>query len=147
MLDTPLTRKDLDVFFDVTDRGLGRVLRALDIRLVGGTTRWPVILRALGLDGKQDPAHWAELTAPLLTAKKVAELIGVADPSIVYRWEKGKLPAGMPPFPAVIDLSNGRENARMKRWRRAEVLAWHERRALPIYARVAPPFGALTPPT
>jgi predicted DNA-binding transcriptional regulator AlpA len=147
MNDELLTRPDLGRFFTVKERGLGRVLRALDIRLLGATTRWSVVWRALGLADIQDPAHWADLTAPLLTAKGVAERIGVADPSIVYRWEKGQLPAGALPFPKAIDLSNGHENARAKRWRRADVLAWHAQRPCTRYAKPAPVFGALAPKT
>ena len=158
MLEKPLTRDDLEAYFSIEkrvqhhDRGrprdyrpLNRVLRDLDIRLLGGTTRWPVVWRALGLAEVQDPGHHADLTAPLLDAKAVADLVGVADPSILYRWEKGKLPVGAAPFPASIDLSNGREKARAKRWRRAEVLAWHSRQPPPRYAKPAPVFGALTP--
>ena len=145
MLDKPLTRDDLCEFFSVKERGLGRVLRDLGIKLRGGTTRWSVVWRALGLAAEQDPAHHADLTETLLTARAVAELVGVADPSIIYRWEKGAVPADTVPFPASIDISNGRKGARPKRWRRAEVLAWHTGRELPRYARAAPVFGALTP--
>ena len=80
-----------------------------------------------------------------LTAQAVGALLGVST-SVIYRWEKGRLPAGAPPFPPCIDLSNGRAGARMKRWRKADVLAWHEDRPLPRYARPAPRFGALAPP-
>jgi predicted DNA-binding transcriptional regulator AlpA len=152
MLDQALTRDDLEIFFPIRKktesqdrRPLNKVLNELGIRLRGGTTRWQIVLPALGLSATQDPAHWNDLTMPLLTANDVAELIGVADPSIIYRWEKGKLPAGAPPFPDTIDLSNGRKKARAKRWRRAEVVAWHEGRPLPQYAKAAPTFGALTP--
>lgn len=153
MLNQPLTRDELEAFFRIrkkedtsTDRrALAKVLCALGIRLRGGTTRWPIVWRALGLSETQDPGHCADLTAPLLTANDVAALIGVADASIIYRWSKGKLPSDTPPFPAAIDLSHGRKDARAKRWRRAEVLAWHERRPLPRYAKAAPTFGALTP--
>lgn len=149
MLNTPLSRSDLAIFFALASgkpgdrRPLARVLRDLGLTLRGGTTRWPVVWRALGLAEDQDPAHFAELTAPLLTARGVAELLGVADPSIIYRWEKGKLPTGSGPFPPVIDLSNGRKGARAKRWRRAEVLAWHAGAPLPRYATPVPAFGAL----
>lgn len=150
MLDTPLSRSDLTTFFALapgkpTDtRPLARVLRDLGIRLLGGTTRWPVVFRALGLAEVQDPAHHDQLIQPLLTAEAVGALLGVSA-SIVYRWEKGRLPAGAQPFPPCIDLSNGCKGARAKRWRKAEVLAWHERRTLPQYAKAAPAFGALTP--
>jgi predicted DNA-binding transcriptional regulator AlpA len=144
-VNTPLTRKDLRIFLSVEERGLGRALRDLGIPLRGGTTRWPVVWRALGLAAEQDPSLHDDLTAKLLTARAVADLVGVTDPSIVYRWEKGKVPANTPPFPASIDLSNGRKDARAKRWRRAEVLAWHTDKPLPRYARPAPAFGALTP--
>ena len=152
MLNQHLTRDDLEIFFhirkkteSVDRRPLAKVLRALGIRLRGGTTRWPIVLRAIGLSETQDPRHWADLMAPLLTANGVAKLLGLADPSIIYRWEKGKLPTGAPPFPAAIDLSNGRKAARAKRWRRAEVLAWHARQPLPQYPKAAPAFGAITP--
>lgn len=152
MLDQALTRDDLEAFFRIrkkpgsTDRrALAKILRALGIRLRGGTTRWSVVMQALGLSETQDPAQWAELTTPLLTANDAATLLGKADASIIYRWEKGELPADTPPFPATIDLSNGRQDARAKRWRRAEVLAWHKRRTLPRYAKAAPAFGALIP--
>jgi predicted DNA-binding transcriptional regulator AlpA len=152
MLNKPLTRDDLETFFLIRKkkgssdrRALNKVLRALGIRLRGGPTRWSVVLRALGLAETQDPSQWVELTAPLLTANDVAVLLGMADASIIYRWEKGALPANTPPFPATIDLSNGREDARAKRWRRAEVLAWHERRTPPKYVKVAPLFGTLIP--
>lgn len=153
MQDQPLTRDKLEGFFRIRKkpgsrdrRALAKVLHALGIRLRGGTTRWSVVLRALGFSETQDPVHWADLTAPLLTANDVAVLLGVSDASIIYRWEKGRLAADVPPFPAAIDLSNGRKSARAKRWRRAEVLAWHEGRPLPQYAKSAPAFGALTPP-
>jgi predicted DNA-binding transcriptional regulator AlpA len=150
MLDTPLTRSDLVTFFALPKkrpddtRPLCRVLRDLGIRLRGGTTRWPIVWRALGLAEDQDPAHHGELTATLLTAQAVADLLGVS-PSIVYRWEKGRLPEGAAPFPAAIDLSNGREAARARRWRKSEVLAWHMGRPLPCYAKPAPVFGAIAP--
>ncbi len=147
MLDEPLTRDDLEVFFrirkkpEITDRrALAKVLRALGIRLRGGTTRWSVVLPAVGLSEKQDSAHWTDLTAPLLTARDVAALLGHEDPSIIYRWEKGKLPAKAPPFPAAIDLSNGRRDARAKRWRQAEVLAWQKGEPVPEYAKATPAF-------
>lgn len=151
MLDKPLTRDDLESFFNLRKRGgtdrraLNKVLRALGLRLRGGTTRWAVVLEALGLAAAQDADRWAELTAPLLTANEVAELLGLADSSIIYRWTKGSVPPGTPPFPAVIDLANGQQDARAKRWRRAEVLAWHEGRTPPRYAKAAPAFGALVP--
>lgn len=152
MHDKPLTRDDLESFFNLrkkrggTDRrALNKVLRALGIRLRGGTTRWTVVMEALGLAAVQDAERWAELTAPLLTAADVARLLGLADPSIIYRWAKGGVPPGTPPFPAVIDLSKGQQDARAKRWRRAEVLAWHEHRTPPRYAKAAPAFGSLIP--
>jgi len=149
MLDTPLSRSDLVTFFALPKTGdtrpLARVLRELGISLRGGTTRWPVVWRAIGLAEEQDPAHLAQLTAPLLTARAAAELLGLADPSILYRWAKGHVPKGADPFPPVIDLSNGRKDARARRWRRAEVLAWHMGKPLPIYAKPAPVFGAIRP--
>lgn len=151
MIEQPLTRRDLRKFFDVQsatpgdDRPLNNVLRALDIRLRGGTTRWPVIWAALGLSAQQDPQHFTALTAPLLTAQAVADLIGVQDPSIIYRWSKGQLPQGAALFPEKIDLSNGRKNARARRWRQAEVLAWHCGDPHPQYVKPAPVIGALTP--
>jgi predicted DNA-binding transcriptional regulator AlpA len=152
MLDKPLTRDDLESFFNLRKRGgtdrraLNKVLRALGIRLRGGTTRWSVVMEALGLAAAQDADRWAELTAPLLTASEIAQLLGLADSSIIYRWTKGAVPPGTPPFPAVIDLANGQQDARAKRWRRAEVLAWHEGRTPPRYAKAAPAFGALVSP-
>lgn len=149
MLDTPLSRADLTTFFALPRTGdprpLARVLRELGITLRGGTTRWPVVWEALGLSGDQEPQHLAELTAPLLTARATADLMGLADPSILYRWQKGQLPKGTAPFPSVIDLSNGRKAARARRWRKAEVLAWHMGRPLPRYATPAPVFGAIRP--
>lgn len=155
MLNRPLTRADLITFFALESkrssgqspdpRRLARVLKALRISLRGGTTRWPVVWRALGLAEEQDLAHHAALTEPLLTARMVAELVGVADPSIIYRWEKGQLPRGAKPFPRPIDLSGGRKSARAKRWRRAEVLAWHMDQPQPRYAKPAPVFGAIRP--
>lgn len=158
MLDTPLIRADLITFFALEPRRssvepgalpdprpLARVLKALGIPLRGGTTRWPVVWRALGLAEDQDPAHHAALTAPLLTARAVADLVGTADPSIVYRWSKGHLPSGAKPFPSPIDLSGGRKARGAKRWRRAEVLAWHMDKSQPRYVRPAPAFGAIRP--
>lgn len=150
--DTPLSKDDLVTFFCLKPvnkgdyRALSRVLRALGIRLVGGTTRWPVVWSAFGLAPEQDLQRAAELREPLLDAKAAAALIGVT-PSIIYRWSKGNVPARMPVFPKAIDLSNGRENARGLRWHRAEVLAWHGRQTLPAYARTAPGFGSLIPRT
>ena len=150
--DTPLSKDDLVTFFRLKPvnngdyRALSRVLRALGIRLVGGTTRWPVVWSAFGLATEQDLQRAAELREPLLDAKAAAALIGVT-PSIIYRWSKGNVPARMPVFPKAIDLSNGRENARGLRWRRAEVLAWHSHETLPAYARTAPGFGSLIPRT
>lgn len=157
MLDKPVTRADLVRFFALDagapscadrlpdPRPLARVLKALDISLRGGTTRWPVVWRALGLAEEQDPLNHAALTEPLLKARAVADLVGVADPSIIYRWEKGQVPAGAGPFPRAIDLSGGRKARGARRWRRAEVLAWHMSQAQPRYARPAPVFGAIRP--
>ena len=150
MLDKPLHRDDLVTFFRLKPvrtgdyRALSRILSALDVRLVGGTTRWSVVWRALGLSSDQRPCHLIELSEPLLTAKATAALVGV-DPSIVYRWSKGAVPTGMSPFPKPIDLMGGREGARGMRWWRAEVLAWHSRQPLPEYIPEAPAFGSLTP--
>ncbi|GHF72073.1 helix-turn-helix transcriptional regulator [Seohaeicola zhoushanensis] len=150
MIEKPLTRDDLVRFFGLKPvrtgdyRPLSRVLSALGIRLVGGTTRWVVVWSALGLSADQKPCHLKHLTEPLITAKSAAAALGV-DPSIVYRWSKGLVPNGMPSFPDAIDLSNGRTDARALRWRRAEIVAWHSREPLPGYARTAPPFGSLTP--
>ena len=144
MQDNPLYRSDLITFFNTTERGLPRILRDLNLRLVGGTTRWSVVWRTLGLDENQDPSHCDALKERLLTAQDVGGLCGVST-SIIYRWEKGKLPTGQRSFPGSIDLSNGRKNARAKRWRKAEVLAWHTGKPIPRYAQAAPAFGALTP--
>jgi predicted DNA-binding transcriptional regulator AlpA len=151
MYEQPLTRPELCSFFAIRfaksgdHRGLHNILRDLDIRLRGGTTRWPVVWTALGLSAQQDQRNHADLIAPLLTAQAVADLLGLVDPSIIYRWSKGQLPHGTPSFPNSIDLSNGRKSARANRWRRAEVLAWHCCQPLPQYAKSAPVFGALTP--
>lgn len=144
MQDKPLHRCDLIRFFNTTERGLPRILRELDLRLVGGTTRWSVVWRTLGLKEGQDPVEVDDLREPLLRAADVASLLGVST-SIIYRWEKGKLPKGQKPFPNSIDLSNGRRNSRAKRWRKAEVLAWHTGKPIPRYAKAAPAFGALIP--
>lgn len=150
--DPLLDRTALAKFFSVQSRSglepfrpLRSVLKALGIRLVGGTTRRSVLWRALGLAAIQDPAHHDDLSRPLLKAVEVGDLVGVADPSIVYRWHKGRLPKGVPPFPSAIDLSGGRENARALRWRRAEVLAWHTGSPAPDYAPLPPTFGSLAP--
>lgn len=150
--DTPLSKDDLVTFFCLKPvingdyRALSRVLRALGIRLVGGTTRWPVVWSAFGLASEQNLQRAGELKVPLVDAKAAAALIGVT-PSIIYRWSKGNVPARMPVFPKAIDLSKGRKNARGLRWRRAEVLAWHSHETLPVYARTAPGFGSLIPRT
>ena len=150
MLDKPLSKDDLVAHFRLKPvktrdyRALHRVLKTLGIRLVGGTTRWPVVWSALGLAPQQDARLAADLMEPLLTAKAAAALLGVS-PSIIYRWSKGHVPTDMPPFPTAIDLSGGRRDARGLRWRRAEVLAWHSRTPLPVYARKAPVYGSLTP--
>lgn len=158
MIDKALSRTDLNRFFALEarclpvtadtppdPRPLARVLRDLGITLRGGTTRWPVVWRGLGLAEEQDTAHHTALMAPLLTASAVADLVGVADPSIIYRWAKGKVPQGAGPFPCAIDLSGGRKDARAKRWRRAEVLAWHMGQPQPLYAKPAPVFGVIRP--
>jgi len=150
MLDKPLSKDDLVAHFCLKPvktgdyRALHRVLKRLGIRLVGGTTRWPVVWSALGLAPQQDARLVADLMQPLLTAKAAAALIGVS-PSIIYRWSMGAVPAGMPPFPRPIDLTGGREGARGLRWRRTEVDAWHSHEPLPNYARKAPVYGSLTP--
>ncbi|WPZ31724.1 hypothetical protein T8A63_20585 (plasmid) [Sulfitobacter sp. OXR-159] len=148
--DKPLSKDDLVKFFGLKPvengdyRALSRVLKALGIRLVGGTTRWSVVWKAFGFAEVQTPERAAELRKALLDARATAELLGV-DPSTLYRWSKGQVPIGMPPFPKAIDLSNGGANTRSQRWRRAEVLAWHCHRDFPIYARQSPVFGGLTP--
>jgi len=150
MLDKPLTRDDLVRFFGLQPvktgdyRPLSRILSALGIRLVGGTTRWQVIWGALGLSPDQQLYHIADLTTPLLTAPAAAELVGVSS-SIIYRWSKGAVPSHMPPFPRPIDLTSGRNGARGLRWRRAEVIAWHSHQPLPVYAQKAPAFASLAP--
>lgn len=150
MLDKPLSKDDLVAHFRLTPvktgdyRALHRVLKRLGIRLVGGTTRWPVVWSALGLAPQQDARLATDLLEPLLTAKAAAALIGVS-PSIIYRWSKGRVPADLRPFPTAIDLSGGLKDARCLRWRRAEVLAWHSHSPLPVYARKAPVYGSLTP--
>lgn len=151
MIEQHLTRRDLCSYFSIPHadsgdyRAMHNVLRTLGIKLRGGTTRWSIVWQALGLSAEQNQRDIADLTAPLLTARVAANLLGHADPSIVYRWSKGQLPLGTPPFPTAIDLSNGRANARVKRWRQAEVLAWHCGQPLPQYAKLKPVFGALVP--
>ena len=150
MLDKPLSKDDLVAHFRLKPvktgdyRALHRVLKALGIRLVGGTTQWSVVWSALGLAPQQDAQVAADLMEPLLNAKAAAFLIGVS-PSIIYRWSKGRVPIDLPPFPTAIDLAGGRKDARGLRWRRAEVLAWHSRSPLPVYACKAPVYGSLTP--
>ena len=119
-------RAQLAQFFQVAPRGLGRVLRDLGLRMIGGTLQWGLIWQALGLSADQDPRHWADLKSPLWTAADVAAYCGVSS-SIIYRWSAGKRPATMPRMPAPIDLSGGREGARALRWRRAEIVAWQRR--------------------
>lgn len=143
-MNEPPDRDRLRAFFNVTERGLSPVLRDLGLRLIGGRIQWPVVWRALGLAPDQDPAHRAELTAPLMTAEEVARYCGVSART-VYRWRRGELPDHVPPMPAAIDLSGGRRNARKARWRRAEIVAWQNRRPQPAYARPAPVLGALKP--
>ncbi len=148
--DTPLSKDDLVKFFCLKPvkngdyRALSRVLNALGIRLVGGTTRWSVVWKAFGLAEVQMPERAEELREALLNARAAAELMGV-DPSTLYRWSKGQVPNDMPPFPKAIDLSKEGGNTRSQRWHRAEVLAWHCHKDLPIYAWRSPVFGALTP--
>ncbi len=78
MQDKPLTKDDLVAFFCLKPvkngdyRPLSRVLKALGIRLVGGTTRWSVIWTALGLATKQEPQRETELKEALLDAKTAA---------------------------------------------------------------------------
>ncbi len=148
--DTPLSKDDLITYFCLKRvesgdyRALSRVLKALGIRLVGGTTRWSVVWKAFGLAEAQMPERAVELKQPLLDARATAELLGV-DPSTLYRWSKGQVPIDMSPFPKAIDLSNGRANSRSQRWRRAEILAWQCHQDLPVYVRRSPVFGALIP--
>ena len=145
MIETPADRERLCAFFNVKPRGLPGVLRDLKIRLIGGKVRWPVVWTALGLAPEQDPNHWQDLLAQLMTAEEVADYCGV-DARTIYRWRHGQgVPSGLPPMPAPIDLSRGRKNARKLRWRRAEIVAWQNRAAPPVYARAAPVLGTLRP--
>jgi predicted DNA-binding transcriptional regulator AlpA len=145
MINEPADRERLRAFFNVKPRGLPGVLRDLKIRPIGGRVRWPVVWAALGLAAEQDPNCWKDLLAQLMTAEKVADYCGV-DARTIYRWRHGQgLPSGLPPMPAPIDLSGGRENARKLRWRRAEIVAWQNRKEPPVYARAAPVLGTLKP--
>ena len=145
MTDKPADRDRLRIFFNVKPGGLTGVLRDLKIRPIGGKVRWPVVWAALGLAPAQDPDHWPDLLAPLMTAGDVGRYCGV-DARTIYRWRHGKgLPPDLAPMPAPIDLSRGRENARKLRWRRAEIVAWQNRKKQPVYARAAPVLGALKP--
>jgi len=139
----PLDRKDLADFFGVKERGLPRVLKAYGIRLVAGKSRWPVVLKSLGFAVQGDPGRTEDLLEPLLTAAGVADRIGVADSSTVYKYAKGRGPSHLGPFPAPIDLSNGAKDARAMRWRKAEIDAWINKQSQPKYDRIAPGFGAL----
>ena len=140
-----LSREELARFFAVPPRGLGQVLRSLGLRDAGVGLRWPDLWRSLGLAEEQESRHHRDLTEPLLPARALPALVGVESTSIIYRWEKGTVPAGKPPFPSAIDIGAGREGARQKRWRRAEILAWQLGRPLPRYAQAVPPFGTLLP--
>jgi predicted DNA-binding transcriptional regulator AlpA len=145
MTDKPASKSQLETFFNVTDRGLPAVLRELQIRPIGGQVQWPVIWKALGLAGTQDPAHHDDLKQPLMTAKDFAAFCGVS-PRTIYRWQKGEgLPDDLQPLPKAIDLSDGRNDARKTRWRKAEIKAWQNREPQPAYARAAPTFGSLNP--
>jgi predicted DNA-binding transcriptional regulator AlpA len=145
MTNEPADRDRLRTFFNVKPRGLAGVLRDLKIRPIGGKARWPVVWAALGLACEQDPDDWPDLLAPLMTAKDVADYCGVGARTI-YRWRHGEgLPADLPPMPAPIDLSRGRKDARKLRWRRAEIVAWQNRKEPPVYARAAPVLGTLKP--
>ena len=141
--DEPLDRTALAEFFGVKARGLPRVLKAHDIRLVAGTSRWPIVLKALGFAEQSNPERTEELMKPLLTAAGVATRIGVADASTVYKYAKGRGPEHLGPFPKPIDLSNGDKAVRATRWRRAEIDAWINLQPQPQYDRIAPVFGAL----
>ena len=145
MQKKPLTKEQLQNFFSVTERGLSGVLKDLKIYPVNGKV-WPVVIwRALCLAPDQKDDHRVDLSAPLLSVNAVAKLAEVV-PETVHRWNCGKnLPRGRRAFPKAIDLSNGRKNARMNRWRKSEVQAWIEDRPIPRYARIAPEFGSLKP--
>lgn len=142
----PASRDDLKDFFAVKSRGLGRVLRDLKLRPIGGKLQWGLVWEALGLSPEQDPSSFADLTKPLWNAAKVAEYCDTST-SILYRWQKGQCPKNMPPMPKAIDISNGRERAKGLRWRGPEIVAWQHQRPLPQYRLSKPRFGAITPKT
>ena len=141
--DEPLDRTALAEFFGVKARGLPRVLKAYGIRLVAGKSRWPVVLRALGFAEQSNSERTEELMQSLLTAEGVANRIGLADSSTVYKYAKGRGPKHLGSFPKPIDLSNGDKDARATRWRKAEIDAWINQQPQPKYDRIAPVFGAL----
>lgn len=139
----PIDREQLKTFFQVKS-GLPAVLDDLNIHMNGKTTRWPVIMTALGLHPEQDPAVWPELMEQLMEAKDVAHYCG-SNVRSIYRWREGVGLGKRLPMPRDIDLSGGRENARKSRWRRAEIVAWQNRQPAPAYAPAPSVFGSLTP--
>ncbi len=141
----PADTERLRLFYNVAESGVRAVLCAMKIRPIGRKVQWSVILEALGLSQHQDPNHWCDLTAPLMTAKEVGAYCGVSSRTI-YRWKKGEgLPANIESMPAAIDLSGGREDARQMRWRKSEICAWQNRQPRPVYTRASPTFGSLKP--
>ncbi|NOR31951.1 MAG: AlpA family phage regulatory protein [Sulfitobacter sp.] len=141
--DDPVSRANLEDFFNVKPRGLRRILTAFGIGLVAGHTRWVVIFNAFGFSKQCTPHREKELMEGLLTAGDVADRIGLADTSTVYKWVKGKGPQHFGPFPKPIDLRNGTKGGRAMRWRRAEIDAWLDGRPQPKYDLLSPVFGAL----
>jgi predicted DNA-binding transcriptional regulator AlpA len=134
------TRDILQAFFNVrSDRSVPVILRGLGITCPGRKVPWALVWTALGLSPDQDPQHHGELTAPLMTAREVADDLGV-DPETVYRWVRERRP-DMPPAILI--------GQRRMRWRKSEIRAWQGLRAMPSYPKRnlpnKPVFGALAP--
>lgn len=140
MAQQSATRDDLRAFFNVrSDRSVPVILRSLGIISPGRKVPWAIVWAAIGLSPDQKPKHHGELTAPLMTAREVADDLGV-DPETIYRWVRERR-SDMPP---AILLGQ-----RRMRWRRSEIRAWQGLRAMPSYPkqnkRRKPAFGALAP--
>lgn len=137
--DTYINRKDLIAYFGVPARSLKEVLKDAGIVLRANGTRWSVVFEAFGLAADQSAEHWDELTKPLLTPKQVALIVGKEAPETITRWSNPAAPRYRPDFPPPIDLTFGkRPNARnRKRWRKAEVIAWHSNKPQPKYRHLS----------